>query len=94
MYGKVLFCVHSLREASRKGAHLCQINVLQRNALGVCEVARQLLTPIMKSPYRNPNQLNHHNVPEKMYNRTTLKILHTGLLKDIYFRGCANIGPN
>ena len=77
MYGKVLFCVHSLREASRKGAHLCQINVLQRNALGVCEVAQQFLT--MKSPYRNPNQLNHDNVPKKMSNQTTLKIVHTGL---------------
>ena len=30
MYGKVLFCVHSLREASRKGEYLCQFNVLQR----------------------------------------------------------------
>ena len=34
MYRKVFFCVHSLREASRKGEYLCQINVLQRNALG------------------------------------------------------------
>ena len=25
-----MFCVNSLREASRKGDHLCQINVLQR----------------------------------------------------------------
>ena len=34
LYRKLLFCVHSLHEASRKGEYLCQINVLQRNPLG------------------------------------------------------------
>ena len=30
----MLFCDQSLREASRKDVHLCQINVLQHDALG------------------------------------------------------------
>ena len=43
IYGKVLFCVHSLREASRKGVHLCRINVVEQNALGRFSEKRTLL---------------------------------------------------
>ena len=32
--GKVLFCDRSLRKASHKDVHVCQINVLQHDALG------------------------------------------------------------
>ena len=32
--GKLLFGDHSLREALRKDVHLCEINVLQHDALG------------------------------------------------------------